>query len=117
MGPSGLFDAGGRRGFTETWEGTRDGRDLTDSRDSRDQALPGSSPDIPVVLLSLSSLVGLPYCSFPTLTIHGIPNRSTSMPNRTAQKVSSNGMLILPFSASALKTRSASATSVKWRDT
>jgi hypothetical protein len=42
------------------------------------------------------------------LTIHGMPNRSTSMPKRCAQKVSAIGMVTVPPSANALKTCSAS---------
>src|ERR1700688_2080310 len=42
------------------------------------------------------------------LTIHGIPKRSTSIPNRTAQNVSAIGMVTLPFSAKARNMRSAS---------
>src|SRR5262249_46107024 len=43
------------------------------------------------------------------LTIHGMPKRSTSIPNRGDQNVFSIGIVIVPFSASALNTRSASS--------
>ncbi len=43
------------------------------------------------------------------LTIQGMPNLSTHMPNPLEKKVLPNGMLMLPPSASALKRRSASA--------
>lgn len=42
---------------------------------------------------------------------HGTPNRSVTLPNRSAQKVSAMGICTLPCSARALKTRSASALS------
>src|SRR4030081_3898455 len=35
------------------------------------------------------------------LIIHGIPNRSTSIPNRVAQNVSPNGIVTVPFSTKA----------------
>ena len=46
---------------------------------------------------------------FSQLINHGIPNRSTTMPNRSAQKVSSIGICTVPFSARALKMRTACA--------
>src|SRR6516162_2203920 len=49
---------------------------------------------------------------FSQLINHGIPNRSTTMPNRSAQKVSLIGIGTVPSSARALKTRSASAASL-----
>jgi hypothetical protein len=81
-----------RQGFSET----RELKDPKGCKDCKDERCP-CSPCSP-----LEPCCSLPYCSFPTLIIHGIPNRSTIMPNRTAQKVSSNGMLIFPPSASAL---------------
>src|SRR5438552_17602462 len=48
---------------------------------------------------------------FSQLTNHGTPNRSTSLPNRSAQKVSAMGICTVPPSASALKMRSASTAS------
>jgi hypothetical protein len=45
------------------------------------------------------------------LTIQGVPNRSTHMPNFGDQDVSARGVVIFPPSASASNTRSASATS------
>src|SRR5579884_908374 len=47
--------------------------------------------------------------AFSQLTIQGMPNRSTSIPKRMAQKVSWMGICTCPFSARALKIRSASA--------
>src|SRR5215831_9074523 len=45
---------------------------------------------------------------FSQLTNHGTPNRSTTLPNRSAQKVSAIGICTMPSSARALKMRSAS---------
>jgi hypothetical protein len=42
-------------------------------------------------------------------TIHGMPNRSTSMPKPLDQNVGPNGITMVPFSDSPLNTRSASA--------
>src|SRR5262245_33525832 len=51
----------------------------------------------------------LPHSAgFSQLINHGIPNRSTTLPNRSAQKVSARGICTVPSSASALKMRSAS---------
>jgi hypothetical protein len=50
------------------------------------------------------------YSPFSQLIIQAMPNLSTSMPNRAAQKVCWIGMVIDPPSAKAWKTRSASAT-------
>jgi hypothetical protein len=46
-----------------------------------------------------------------------VPKRSTSIPKRAAQKVSWIGICTIPFSAKALKTRSASSGSVNTSDT
>jgi hypothetical protein len=43
------------------------------------------------------------YVGVSQLTIHGVPNRSMSMPKRFAQKVSCNGIRTVPPSASAVK--------------
>src|SRR5262249_24974643 len=51
------------------------------------------------------------------LIIQGIPNRSTSMPKRTAQKVSWSAMRTAPPSASASKIRCASLGSATLSDT
>src|SRR5229473_3776840 len=56
-----------------------------------------------------SSPAAAPACS--QLTIHGIPNRSTTIPNRAAQKVFCNGICTLPPCSNSLKIRSPSATS------
>ena len=65
----------------------------------------GRAPGL--ILVRLDSL--LQPIGFSQLTIHGVPNWSVSMPKRTAQKVSAMGIVTVPFSASAWKTRSASA--------
>src|SRR5215469_7359916 len=49
---------------------------------------------------------------FSQLINHGIPNRSTTLPNRSAQKVSAIGIFTVPSSARALKMRSASLASL-----
>jgi hypothetical protein len=41
-----------------------------------------------------------PYTLSPQFTIHGVPNRSITMPNRSAQKVSAIGMVTIPPSES-----------------
>jgi len=89
-----------RQGFSENRHppGSKDPKDIKDIKDPKD-CKDKKSPCLSFG--SFWSLLGA-YIGFPTLIIHGIPNRSTSMPNRTAQKVSSNGALIFPFSASAL---------------
>jgi hypothetical protein len=51
------------------------------------------------------------HADFPQLISQGVPNWSTSTPKRAAQKVSWIGICTAPFSASAAKTRSASAAS------
>src|SRR5260221_7076378 len=48
-------------------------------------------------------------CTMPPLTIHGVPKRSTSMPNASAQNVFSMGIVTLPPSESAPNTFFASA--------
>ena len=50
------------------------------------------------------------YVVCPQLIIQGVPNLSTSIPQRSVQKVCCNGILTVPFSANALNTRSPSAT-------
>src|SRR5689334_7278511 len=50
--------------------------------------------------------------SFGLITIQGMPNRSTHMPNPLAKKVLANAMLTLPPSDNALNLRSASAASL-----
>lgn len=57
------------------------------------------------------------YDDFSRLIIHGVPNRSTSIPNRRTQKVSSNGICTVPPSASALKIRSVRATALRPMET
>ena len=46
------------------------------------------------------------------LIIHGVPNRSTTMPKRADQKVFCSGICTLPSSANALNMRSASSGSL-----
>src|SRR6266545_3575969 len=48
--------------------------------------------------------------AIPPLTIQGVPKRSTSMPNASAQKVFCKGMVTRPAPANASNTRFASAT-------
>ncbi|MBK5331672.1 MAG: hypothetical protein JJD93_06870 [Ilumatobacteraceae bacterium] len=45
------------------------------------------------------------------LTIHGVPNRSTHMPNMGEKKVGAIGRVMFPPSAKASNTRLASSTS------
>jgi hypothetical protein len=53
--------------------------------------------------LSTTALHLCNYVGVSQLTIHGVPNRSMSMPKRFAQKVSCSGICTVPPSASAVK--------------
>jgi hypothetical protein len=50
------------------------------------------------------------------LISHGIPNRSITMPNRSAQNVFSSGITMLPAWLSSRKIRWASVASLIWID-
>ena len=63
-----------------------------------------------VMMLASSLFVGeADHAAFSQRIIQGVPNRSATMPKRSAKKVSPIGMRIVPPSAKALKMRSASA--------
>lgn len=66
---------------------------------------PSARPEVP----RIAAATGACHWPFSQLTIHEAPKRSTSMPKRAAQKVASNGIWTVPWSASAANTRSASA--------
>ena len=79
-------------------------------------ASPGMSPQTSKIhpnlpRRSVRSWVRTNYGFDSALTIHGVPKRSTHMPNIGDQEVGAIGSVTFPPSASALNARSASATS------
>jgi hypothetical protein len=65
---------------------------------------------VAVMMLACSLFVSAAdHAAFSQRIIQGVPNRSATMPKRSAKKVSPIGMRTVPPSAKALKMRSASA--------